>query len=142
MHVSTPNTNPEPSFVRQTACLNPTHKHYGFMGQTCMAPARGQVHVVAENLNINPKHRFMGQTCMSSKGPGLFCHQKTLHINPKHSFMGQTCMSPARGQVHVVTRNTDQGVVCHIVAYFGTQLTVLQACQLSHLWTPAHLSNH
>ncbi len=56
--------------------------------------------------------------------------------------MGQTCMSPARGQVHVVTRNTDQGVVCHIVAYFGTQLTVLQACQLSHLWTPAHLSNH
>ena len=55
-------------------------------------------------------------------------HVSTLHIYPKHSFMGQTCMSPARGQVHVVTRDADQGVVCNIVAYFGTQLTVLQAC--------------
>ncbi len=54
--------------------------------------------------------------------------------------MRQTCMSPARGQVHVVTRDADQGVVCNIIAYFGTQLTVLQACQLSHLWRPADLS--
>ncbi len=49
-------------------------------------------------------------------------------------------MSPARGQVYVVTRDADQGVVCNIVAYFGTQLTVLQACQLSHLWKLADRS--
>lgn len=69
-------------------------------------------------------------------------HVQTLKTNPNYSFMGQTCMSPAGGQVYVVTSYADQGVVCNVVAYFGTQLTVLQACQLSHLWTPANVSNH